>query len=108
MGALRKTAPEILQPTQIIVFPVEQARPDLIEEPSTWEKFQDSETGSLILFEIRMFALTAFVASMLGMIGFFGMVGKESSGIELSETQSWTGTKQALSESTWQPSHYLN
>lgn len=108
MGALRKNAPEILQPTQIIIFPVEQARPELIEEPTAWEKFQDSEVGSLVLFELRMFGVTAFLACMIGMIGYFGMATKEASGFEMSDTQSWTSIKHQLGESSWKPSHYLN
>lgn len=108
MGALRKTAPEILQPTQIIIFPVEQARPEQIEQPTAWEKFQESEVGSLVLFEIRMFSMVAFAACLIGMIGYFGIYAKETSGIELSDTISWTGIKDNLNQSSFRPAHYLH
>ncbi|MBL8066873.1 MAG: hypothetical protein JNM28_00310 [Armatimonadetes bacterium] len=96
MGALRKTAPEILQPTQIIIFPVDQVRSQPVEGPTWWEKFQDSDAGSLILFEAKMFGLTAFFVALTGMIGYFAIFSKEASGIELSDTMSWSGTKSAL------------
>lgn len=74
MGALRKTAPEILQPTQIIIFPVDQARPDFEEGLTWWEKFQAYEIGDLVLFEIKMFAIATLVVTLLGitMVGGYG------------------------------------
>lgn len=96
MGALRKTSPEIVQPTQIIIFPVGQALSQPAEGPTWWEKFQESEAGSLILFEAKMFAVTAVLVALTGMIGYFAIFAKESSGIELSDTMSWSGTKAAF------------
>jgi len=83
MGALRKTAPEILQPTQIIIFPVDQARPDLIERASAWDKFADSPVGSLVLFEIKMFATVAALALVFAGSLAFGYTAKTSAGVDL-------------------------
>ncbi len=75
MGALRKTAPEILQPTQIIIFPVDQARPDFEEGLTWWEKFQQSEIGDLVLFEAKMFAIATVLVALIGttLVGGYGV-----------------------------------
>lgn len=76
MGALRKTAP-VLQPTQIIIFPVNQAKPGASEKPSAWEQFKDSKVGDLILFELKMFAM-AFAALAVCACAFGGAYSAKS------------------------------
>lgn len=83
MGALRKPTPEIDAPTQIIVFPIGQVRPDLIERASVWEKFADSPVGSLVLFEIKMLAITAALLFCIAVFGYGAYVGKSASGVDL-------------------------
>lgn len=105
MGALRKTAPEILQPTQIIIFPVDQARPDLIERPSAWERFADSPVGSLILFELKMFATVAAVALVLVGSLAFGYTAKSAAGIDIYPEASLSQWKPAMDVTYMQPAH---
>ena len=108
MGALRKSSPAVVQPTQIIVFPIDQARPDLVEKPSAWERFEDSEAGSLILFELRAFGLTFLAAATIGLAFYGGYSAKNSMGIDLSDNMSLTMAQQSITKSDWKPSHYLN
>lgn len=108
MGALRKTAPEIVQPTQIIIFPVDHLQPRSIEGPSAWDSFKESEVGSLVLFEVKMFGMVAIAATAIAVAGLFGISAKTSAGIDVDPNFSYSGLAHELQESSWQPAHYLN
>ncbi|MBA4291388.1 hypothetical protein C0431_00280 [bacterium] len=108
MGALRKTSPAVVQPTQIIVFPIDQARPDLVEKPSIWERMEESEVGSLVLFELKMFGITAIIAGLVGLSLWGGYTAKSAAGINLDESISMHQISTHLTDSNWKPSHYLN
>lgn len=108
MGALRKTSPAVVQPTQIIVFPIDQARPDLVEKPSIWERMEESEVGSLVLFELKMFGITAIVATLLGGAILGSWQVKQAASFDMNENASTSAFVGGIAESAWQPSHYLN
>ncbi len=65
MGALRKPAP-VYQPTQIIILPLNQAKPSVSEELTWWDRFSTSEFGDLVLFEIKAFACAGLAFAVLG------------------------------------------
>jgi hypothetical protein len=107
MGALRKSIQAAPQPTQIIIFPVGQVRPDLAERPSFWERFSDSEAGSVILFELQMFGVVAAVAGLFWAAALgLGSI-QQSTGFEMSETTSTSRLVHQLQESSWAPAHTL-
>ncbi|MFM9873932.1 MAG: hypothetical protein ACKVQS_10770 [Fimbriimonadaceae bacterium] len=108
MGALRKTAPEIVQPTQIIIFPVDHAQPLSKEGPSAWDSFKESDAGSLILFEVKMFGMVAVAAVAIALAGWFGYSAKTAAGIDVDPNFSYSGLSHQLQESNWKPAHYLN
>lgn len=83
MGALRKTAPQPLEPTEIILFPIDRAWQESREAPSWLEKFADSEFGNVVLFELKAFAFLAvagfvFLGLLLG-----GYWAKEAAGVDV-------------------------
>jgi len=108
MGALRKTAPEILQPTQIIIFPVGQARPDLIERPNAWEMFADSPVGSLLIFEVKMFATVGALALVFFGSLAFGYTAKSAAGIDLYPEASLSQWKSAFDVTRMPSAHSYN
>jgi hypothetical protein len=108
MGALRKTAPEIVQPTQIIIFPVDHHRAQSVEGPTAWEKFRESEVGDLVCFELKMFGMVALAGLTIAVAGWFGYAAKTSAGINLDENFSYTGLAHQIQDSSWKPAHYLN
>jgi|GEM_PF-6024143 len=108
MGALRKTAPEIVQPTQIIIFPVDHLQTQSVEGPSFWDKFKESEVGDLVLFEAKMFGMVAAVGVAIAVAGWFGYAAKTSAGIDMDSNISYTGLAHQIQESSWTPAHYLN
>ncbi len=83
MGALRKPEPDYAQPTEIIIFPIDRVRPDLVDRVSAWDKFADSPVGSLILFELKMLTITAVVFALLAVLVGTGYVAKTASGVDL-------------------------
>ena len=99
MGALRKTAP-VLQPTQIIIFPINQAKPGVSEKPSAWERFKDSKTGDLILFEVKMFAAAFAIFALTG--GFFGglYAAKTAVGIDIFPESSASGFLSSVTDNS--------
>ncbi|ARU41560.1 hypothetical protein CCB80_10590 [Armatimonadetes bacterium Uphvl-Ar1] len=108
MGALRKTSPAVVQPTQIIVFPIDQARPDLVEKPSFWERMEESEVGNLVLFELKMFGMTAIIAALIGGAILGSWQVKQAANFDMNENVSSSAFVGGLAESAWQPTHYLN
>ncbi len=108
MGALRKTAPEIVQPTQIIIFPVDHTQPHSIEGPSAWDQFKESEVGNLVLFEAKMFGMVAVAAVAIAVAGWFGYAAKSAAGVDMDPEFSYSGLAHQIQDSSWQPAHYLN
>lgn len=92
MGALRKQS-EVFQPTEIILLPFEEGRPDKPQkrvQSSWWANFKQTEAYSVAVFEVKAFAIVGLVATMALFIGGGGLFLKKSLGIDLNPEFSYT------------------